>query len=98
MVFWKLGQDRSSADAKSLALVEGIERIGLEPFHAPEPLPPIQPEDVTLICWMPIQQTPVAGSQSGNQGNAAFPMSGGSSGGIMADELIFICKSGLKWI
>jgi hypothetical protein len=31
------------------------ERIGLEPFHAPEPLPPIQMEDVHLICWMAIE-------------------------------------------
>src|SRR2546425_13354106 len=30
--------DFPSADAKSLALMEEIERIGLEPFHAPEPL------------------------------------------------------------
>lgn len=48
-------KDFPSADAKSLALMEEIERIGLEPFHAPEPLPPIQPEDVHLICWMAIE-------------------------------------------
>lgn len=51
-------QDFSSADAKSLALIAEIERIGLEPFHAPEPLPPIQPEDVHLICWMAIEEAP----------------------------------------
>ena len=49
------GQDFRSADAKSLALIAEIERIGLEPFHAPEPLPPIQLEDVHLICWMAIE-------------------------------------------
>ena len=48
-------EEYSSADAKSLALVTEIERIGLEPFQAPDPLPPIQPEDVHLICWMAIQ-------------------------------------------
>ncbi len=48
-------QDFPSADAKSLALITEIERIGLEPFHAPEPLPPIQPEDVHLICWMALE-------------------------------------------
>jgi len=48
-------QDFRSADAKSLALIAEIERIGLEPFHAPEPLPPIQLEDVHLICWMAIE-------------------------------------------
>jgi hypothetical protein len=46
-----------STDAKSLALITEIERIGLEPFHAPEPLPPIQPDDVHLICWMAIENT-----------------------------------------
>lgn len=45
-----------SADVKSLALIGEIERIGLEPFHAPEPLPPIQLEDVHLICWMAIEE------------------------------------------
>ena len=44
-----------SAEVKSLALIAEIERIGLEPFHAPEPLPLIQPEDVHLICWMAIE-------------------------------------------
>jgi hypothetical protein len=44
-----------SADARSLALVVEIERIGLEPFQAPEPLPPIQPEDVQLVCWMALE-------------------------------------------
>ena len=45
-------QDFPSHGAKSRALVEEIERIGLEPFHAPEPFPPITPDDVHLICWM----------------------------------------------
>jgi hypothetical protein len=35
--------------------VEEIERIGLVPFHAPEPLPPNTPEDVHLICWMGVE-------------------------------------------
>lgn len=41
--------------AKSRALVEELERISLEPFHAPEPLPPITPEDVHLVCWMAVE-------------------------------------------
>ena len=41
-----------SAGAKARALVEEVERIGVEPHHAPEPLPPIENEDVILICWM----------------------------------------------
>lgn len=42
-------------EAKPLGLVEEIERIGPEPFHAPKPLPPIRPEDVMLVCWMAIE-------------------------------------------
>jgi hypothetical protein len=47
--------EHASADAKSRALIAEIERIGLEPFQAPEPLPPIQPDDVHLICWIAIE-------------------------------------------
>ncbi len=47
-------RDTIAAETKSLALVEEIERIGLEPFHAPPPLPPIQEDDVHLICWMAV--------------------------------------------
>jgi hypothetical protein len=43
-------------DARAKALVEEIERIGLEPFQAPDPLPPIQPEDIQLICWLAIEK------------------------------------------
>jgi len=40
---------------KSKMLIEEVERIGVEPFHAPEPLPPIEQEEIHLICWMAIQ-------------------------------------------
>jgi hypothetical protein len=36
----------------SAALVEKVQELGLQPFVQPEPLPPIQEEDVVLICWM----------------------------------------------
>jgi hypothetical protein len=36
-------------------LVEEVERIGAEPFHAPEPLPPIEAEEIHLIAWMAIE-------------------------------------------
>jgi hypothetical protein len=44
-----------STDAKARALLELIEQLGLEPFRAPEPLPPIRPADVQLICWLAIE-------------------------------------------
>ncbi len=46
---------------RSRALVEEIERLGLEPYHPPDPLPPIRPEDVRLVCWMGIEAAPALG-------------------------------------
>ena len=40
--------------AASLAIAETVRRLGLEPFRAPDPLPPIQEEDIHLICWMAV--------------------------------------------
>ena len=36
-------------------LVEEVERIGAEPFHSPDPLPPIDEEEIHLITWMAIE-------------------------------------------
>lgn len=36
----------------SLAIAEVVHRLGLEPFRAPNPLPPIEEQDIRLICWM----------------------------------------------
>jgi len=38
----------------SKAIAEAVRRLGLEPFRAPDPLPPIEEEDVRLICWLAI--------------------------------------------
>jgi hypothetical protein len=38
-------------------VIEVVRRLGLQPFQAPEPLPPIEPEEVTLICWMAVEAT-----------------------------------------
>jgi hypothetical protein len=35
-------------------IVEVVKRLGLEPFRAPDPLPPIEESDVRLVCWMTI--------------------------------------------
>ncbi len=40
---------------RSRLLVEEVERIGAEPFKAPEPLPPIERDEIQLICWMALQ-------------------------------------------
>ncbi|MBM3747941.1 MAG: hypothetical protein FJW34_19310 [Acidobacteria bacterium] len=38
----------------SRRIVDTVRQLGLEPFRAPEPLPPIEEEDVTLICWLAV--------------------------------------------
>jgi hypothetical protein len=50
--------DHPSATARSRAVVEEVERLGLEPFHAPQPLPPIGGDDVHLVCWLAIEAAP----------------------------------------
>ena len=42
--------------ARSRFLVERILETGLEPAVPPQPLPPITPEDIELLCWMGIEQ------------------------------------------
>jgi len=39
---------------KSRKLVDKVEDLGLQPFEAPDPLPPIREEEVKLVCWMVI--------------------------------------------
>ena len=36
----------------SAALAANIRDLGLQPFRAPEPLPPIQEDEIHLVCWM----------------------------------------------
>ncbi len=40
---------------KSKAIVDFVLKTGLEPFIAPEPLPPIEEEDVLLIAWIALE-------------------------------------------
>jgi len=53
-IVWK--QENENNIEKSRLLVKEIEKIGAEPFHPPDPLPPINPKDINLICWMAIEQ------------------------------------------
>ena len=35
--------------------MEKVEDLGLQPFEAPDPLPPLEAEDeIKLVCWMVI--------------------------------------------
>ena len=31
-----------------------VQQLGLKPFEAPEPLPPIDMDEVSLVCWMAV--------------------------------------------
>jgi hypothetical protein len=37
---------------KSRELVDKIEELGLQPYRAPDPLSPIEEEEIKLVCWM----------------------------------------------
>lgn len=47
--------DSLAAPGKAQKLVELVEKTGLEPFIAPEPLPPIGEEDIHLVGWIALE-------------------------------------------
>jgi hypothetical protein len=46
--------DSGTGSDASAAIAETVKRLGLEPFKAPDPLPPIDLEDVRLVCWIEV--------------------------------------------
>jgi hypothetical protein len=62
---WGLRHERALKDAfdpeadephaASAKLVDKVRELGLQPFVQPKPLPPIDLDDVTLICWMAVE-------------------------------------------
>jgi hypothetical protein len=38
--------------AASTVLLEKVWELGLQPFIQPQPLPVIDKDDITLVCWM----------------------------------------------
>lgn len=44
-------------DPKPEVLIDRIRDIGIEPFIAPQPLPPIEEEDIHLVVWMAVINT-----------------------------------------
>ncbi len=59
---------RSSGEPRKQAgaVLEVIDRLGLEPYTPPSPLPQITPSDVHLVCWMAlVPMRPVGASGSG---------------------------------
>ena len=49
---------------KSRRLGEAMDELGLEPFSAPNPLPPVSPDEVRLVCWMAVHS-----AQEGHDAN-----------------------------
>lgn len=39
---------------KSRELIDLVDQLGLQPFEAPDPLSPIEEDEVKLVCWMAI--------------------------------------------
>lgn len=37
-------------------VVDTVERIGTEPFHAPNPLLPIEMDEIHLSCWLATEE------------------------------------------
>jgi hypothetical protein len=46
-----VGDDQAAVSA---VLATKIRDLGLQPFRAPDPLPPITEDEVRLVCWMAI--------------------------------------------
>ena len=46
----QMGETLNSAAAGRIAAE--VKRLGLKPYLAPEPLPPIELGEVELVCWM----------------------------------------------
>jgi hypothetical protein len=42
---------------RSRVIYEKVKELALEPFVAPDPLPPIDDDEIQLVCWMAISGT-----------------------------------------
>lgn len=40
--------------AASVEIVKAVKGLGLKPFTQAEPLPPIEEDEVLLVCWMAV--------------------------------------------
>jgi len=45
-------ESESKPGVTSKRVFEKVRELGLQPFKAPQPLPPIDEEDIALVCWM----------------------------------------------
>lgn len=47
--------DAPGDEATTRALAERVRELGLQPWKAPEPLPPIEEDEVVLVVWMAVE-------------------------------------------
>ncbi len=48
----------------SLAIAAKVRELGLEPFKPPTPLPPIEEDEVRLVCWLVVYKTQIGAGDS----------------------------------
>ena len=47
---WK--EEHPTAQARAKALFDAVEATGIEPYEVPDRFPPIDREEVRLVCWL----------------------------------------------
>lgn len=47
--------ETAAGETTTWSIAEQVKTLGLQPWKAPEPLPPIEEEDVVLVVWMAIE-------------------------------------------
>jgi len=48
--------DDHDGEQSSREIARFVRERGFQPWKPPEPLPPIDPDDVTLVVWMAVEQ------------------------------------------
>lgn len=48
--------ENATGPAASAAVFEKIRLLGLQPYKAPSPLPPIEEDEILLVCWMGVSK------------------------------------------
>jgi hypothetical protein len=43
-----------TGNATSASISEKVKLLGLQPYQAPDPLPPIEEDEVSLSCWLAV--------------------------------------------
>jgi hypothetical protein len=43
-----------TGSAASASIAEKVKLLGLQPYRAPDPLPPIEEDEIILVCWLAV--------------------------------------------